>query len=454
MFYADDVVFVGQWCASNITTLIHVLDCFHKASGLRINMSKSKIMGVHVDSERVNRAAMKLGCLVLKTPFTYLGSIVGGNMSRKQSWIETVDKIKKRLSKWKMNTLSIGGRLTLTKSVLGSTPLYHFSLFKVLMGVLNNIESLRSQFFNGHGLNSKKATSIRRKRLPLRIEEAVFLASCLVAVAAVAAVPASFSAEMVVPDVATKLLEELESMGFSKERSTRTLHFSGELSESRGFVWILHLNSLFPGNSSLETAANWIDDDAKVKTPFNTLLTYIKNAATKPEEEKFRKIRLCNAAFQLDFMEVETPMLTTVAGGAAARPFVTHHNELNLDMFMRIAPELFLKQLVVGGIERVYEIGKQFRNEGIDLTHNPEFTTCEFYMAYADYNDLMELTEKMLSGGYKVKYHASGYDSEPVEIDFTPPFRRIDMIQELEKAANLSIPKDLVSDEARQFLAD
>ncbi|GKD94613.1 RNA-directed DNA polymerase, eukaryota [Tanacetum coccineum] len=134
MFYADDVVFVGQWCASNITTLIHVLDCFHKASGLRINMSKSKIMGVHVDSERVNRAAMKLGCLVLKTPFTYLGSIVGGNMSRKQSWIETVDKIKKRLSKWKMNTLSIGGRLTLTKSVLGSTPLYHFSLFKVPMG--------------------------------------------------------------------------------------------------------------------------------------------------------------------------------------------------------------------------------------------------------------------------------------------------------------------------------
>ncbi|GJV99843.1 lysine--tRNA ligase [Tanacetum coccineum] len=132
---------------------------------------------------------------------------------------------------------------------------------------------------------------------------------------------------------------------------------------------------------------------------------------------------------------VETPMLTTVAGGAAARPFVTHHNELNLDMFMRIAPELFLKQLVVGGIERVYEIGKQFRNEGIDLTHNPEFTTCEFYMAYADYNDLMELTEKMLSGmveeltgGYKVKYHANGQ--------------------------NLSIPKDLASEEAREFLAD
>nr|GEV87888.1 RNA-directed DNA polymerase, eukaryota [Tanacetum cinerariifolium] len=164
MFYADEVVFVGQWCSTNITTLIRVLDCFHKASGLRINMSKSKIMGVRVDSERVNRAAMKLGCLVLKTPFTYLGSIVGGNMSRKQSWIETVDKIKKRHSKWKMNMLSIGGRLTLIKSVLGSTPLYHFFLFKVTMGVLNNIESLRSQFFNGHGLNSKKATWFNWKK--------------------------------------------------------------------------------------------------------------------------------------------------------------------------------------------------------------------------------------------------------------------------------------------------
>jgi lysyl-tRNA synthetase, class II len=87
-----------------------------------------------------------------------------------------------------------------------------------------------------------------------------------------------------------------------------------------------------------------------------------------------------------------------IAGGAAARPFVTHHNELDMKLFMRIAPELYLKQLVIGGLGRVYEIGKQYRNEGMDLTHNLEFTTCEFYMPFADYYDLMKITEEMLSG--------------------------------------------------------
>ncbi|AES92283.2 lysine-tRNA ligase [Medicago truncatula] len=161
-----------------------------------------------------------------------------------------------------------------------------------------------------------------------------------------------------------------------------------------------------------------------------------------------------------DFLEVETPMMSKIAGGAAARPFATHHNELDMKLFMRIAPELYLKQLVIGGLGRVYEIGKQYRNEGMDLTHNPEFTTCEFYMPFADYYDLMKITEEMLSGivyqltngSYKIQYHSNGVDKDPIEIDFTPPFRRIDMIEELESMAGLSITKDLASEEANEYL--
>jgi lysyl-tRNA synthetase class 2 len=126
-----------------------------------------------------------------------------------------------------------------------------------------------------------------------------------------------------------------------------------------------------------------------------------------------------------EFLEVETPMMHPIPGGAAARPFVTHHNALSLDMYLRIAPELYLKRLIVGGLGRVYEINRNFRNEGVSTTHNPEFTMLEFYWAYADYRDLMDLTEAMLvelteavTGGGSVVYQGQ-------EIDFSGPYERM-----------------------------
>jgi lysyl-tRNA synthetase class 2 len=137
--------------------------------------------------------------------------------------------------------------------------------------------------------------------------------------------------------------------------------------------------------------------------------------------------------FSKGFLEVETPMMQTIAGGAAARPFITHHNALDLDLYLRISPELFLKRLLVGGLERVFEINRNFRNEGLDRQHNPEFTMMELYQAYADYRVMMDITEEIVAAcletlglGVKVKFG-------DVEIDFTRPWRRAkyaDLLQE------------------------
>jgi lysyl-tRNA synthetase class 2 len=137
--------------------------------------------------------------------------------------------------------------------------------------------------------------------------------------------------------------------------------------------------------------------------------------------------------FSKGFLEVETPMMQTIAGGAAARPFITHHNALDLDLYLRISPELFLKRLLVGGLERVFEINRNFRNEGLDRQHNPEFTMMELYQAYADYRVMMDITEEIVAAcletlglGAKVKFG-------DLEIDFTRPWRRAkyaDLLQE------------------------
>jgi lysyl-tRNA synthetase, class II len=139
------------------------------------------------------------------------------------------------------------------------------------------------------------------------------------------------------------------------------------------------------------------------------------------------------------FLEVETPILQPLYGGAAARPFVTHHNEMDQDMYLRISFELYLKRLLVGNLERVYEIGRDFRNEGLSFKHNPEFTQLEFYWAYADYLQVMELTEQMVSyvcqkvtGGMKVTYQGS-------ELDFTPPWKRLEMRQGLKDVTGIDI---------------
>ncbi|GJW61150.1 RNA-directed DNA polymerase, eukaryota [Tanacetum coccineum] len=158
LFYADDAMFIGEWSDANLKGIINILQCFFLASGLKINIHKSQVLGVGVPSSIVMQAASSIGCGVLHKKFRYLGVMVGECMSRHKAWDSTVDKLRSRLSKWKVKTLSIGGRLTLLKAVLGASPLYNMSIFKVPKGILNSMEALRSKFFNGMDPSTKKIT--------------------------------------------------------------------------------------------------------------------------------------------------------------------------------------------------------------------------------------------------------------------------------------------------------
>jgi len=148
------------------------------------------------------------------------------------------------------------------------------------------------------------------------------------------------------------------------------------------------------------------------------------------------------------FLEVETPVLHNEAGGASARPFITHHNAQNIDMVLRIATELHLKRLIVGGMERVYEIGRIFRNEGMDATHNPEFTSIEVYQAYADFHDIMDLTEGIIQHAAKAVHGDGPIDYQGTEIKINEPFKRVHMVDAIKEITGVDFWQDMTFEEA------
>lgn len=156
-------------------------------------------------------------------------------------------------------------------------------------------------------------------------------------------------------------------------------------------------------------------------------------------ERRSRIVRLIRRFFEeRDFLEVETPMMQSIPGGATARPFITHHNALDLDLYLRVAPELFLKRLLVGGIERVFELNRNFRNEGTSVRHNPEFTMIEFYQAYATYEDLMALTEELFVTVAREILGSLQVAADGANIDLRPPWKRLTLIQAIEEYGKAS----------------
>ena len=154
------------------------------------------------------------------------------------------------------------------------------------------------------------------------------------------------------------------------------------------------------------------------------------------------------------FLEVETPILNVIPGGAAAKPFTTHHNALDIDLYLRISPELYLKRLIVGGMEKVYELGRVFRNEGISIKHNPEFSIMELYEAYTDYNQIMELTEQLISTVAKEVLGTALVTYQGQEIDLTPPWTRMTMIDAVKKYSGVDFNKITIAQDAIKAARD
>jgi len=176
-----------------------------------------------------------------------------------------------------------------------------------------------------------------------------------------------------------------------------------------------------------------VDQEIKYRQRYVDLMTNVETRDVfKVRSQVITEIR--NYLIAKDYLEVETPMMHTIPGGAAARPFETHHNALDMPLFLRIAPELYLKRLVVGGFERVFEINRNFRNEGLSTRHNPEFTMLEFYQAYSDYQELMDLTEDMLRTVTKNVLGDTAFNYQGVDFDLSKPFHRMTVLESIVNA--------------------
>lgn len=191
---------------------------------------------------------------------------------------------------------------------------------------------------------------------------------------------------------------------------------------------------------------------AKLTDPETRYRQRYVDLAVNPDVQEIFKIRaatlrsLRDFLDEHDFIEVETPILQPIYGGAAAQPFITHHNQLHQDLYLRISFELYLKRLLVGGLERVYEIGRDFRNEGVSYKHNPEFTQLEFYWAYADYKDVMDLNEEMIAYAAKKVLGTTKTTFNNQEIDLSPPWKRIELRQGILDATGIDINDHLTAE--------